>query len=167
MPDRLSETFRGILHPRVEPREPAVPGGTAAHTLVIDRAHDRGGHGDHGRGRQQEHEWPVRHLPVRERREQPPRRRRSAERVSEQLTGHLLERGNDLRRKQPERYAAGREPQHPHPLQPAAVVRLAERGLAGLTEEYDAEELDHDVTRERCTERDRGGAQRQQHVHER
>ena len=149
--DRLAKALRGVLHARIEPRETAVP----------RRA--RGGRAGDRRGarppwsttittasREQEHERGVRGLAVRERDEQPPRRDAVGRADSRKL--HAVTSasaattcvGNRPSATQP---AASHS--KPEPLQPAASCASAERGLARLAEEDDAEELDHDVSGQR------------------
>ncbi len=84
----------------------------------------------------------------------------------DELARDRVDQLDELHRKQPERDAAQRQPDQAGALPGPGRVRVQQALLARLTEEDDAEELDHDVAGEGRDQRDQRGDDRDQHVEE-
>ena len=162
--DGLAEPLGRVLHARRLQREAAIPGGRAAQAPVVEAAHEHEGEGDY-RGRDQQEEeravggalrgdgcedQPVAGAPA------------LREAAADEHGGDGVDHLDHRHREDAQEDAAGGEPGEPQALQAAGVMRLAELLLARPAEEDHAEELHHDVARERGHEHDA----RREHRHE-
>ena len=164
--DRLAEAFGGVLHPRREASEAAVPRGTAPHAPVIEEPHRKDGERDNESDGEKEDERAVGHLARRHGREQPPGAPCCDREMPVSCRVTWLSAPSTCTGASPRATHPSREPHEPDALEQTAVVRVRERALARLAEEDHAEELHHDVARERCGERDDRRGHRDQQVDE-
>ena len=123
VPDRLTESFGGVLHARSQLGVTAIPWRHPAHPTVVHPPYQHEHHRDHAGHAQQQPQAVVRSLRLRYRSD-PPWRRPTLDHGADQGLGHAGDGIQRDLRKHPDEDAAQRQPGQSQSFEPARVVGL-------------------------------------------